>query len=152
LKLFFDSSVLVAVFYADHPDHAPSERAFLSGRKEDLFCALRTLGEVYAVLTGLPLRPRITGAEGVDIIRQIRNRLTLVSLTEDEYVATIESASAAIVGGAVYDALIARCAVKAQADVLLTWNQRDFSRFGDAVARLAKTPQEFQADAQRCNP
>jgi hypothetical protein len=44
---------------------------------KDDFCALRTLGEVYATLTGLPLRPRITAAGGV---RQIRERLTLISL------------------------------------------------------------------------
>jgi predicted nucleic acid-binding protein len=42
-----------------------------------------------------------------------------------------------------YDALIARCAIKAQADVLLTWNVRDFARFGDNVARLVKTPLEL---------
>jgi predicted nucleic acid-binding protein len=89
------------------------------------------------------LRPRITGANGIDIVRQIRDRVTLVSLTEVEYIAAIEAASAAIVGGAIYDALIARCAIKAGADVLLTWNQRDFSRFGDQISRLVKTPEEF---------
>jgi hypothetical protein len=47
-----------------------------------------------------------------------------------------------VVGGAAYDALIARCAVKAQPDALLTWNVRDFTRFGPDVARLVKTPLE----------
>jgi predicted nucleic acid-binding protein len=48
------------------------------------------------------------------------------------------------VGSATYDALIARCALKAGADVLLTWNLRDFARFGEEIARLLKTPLEFQ--------
>jgi predicted nucleic acid-binding protein len=139
LKWFFDSSVLVAVFYADHPHHDSSAKAFLTATKQD-FCALRTLGEVYATLTGLPVRPRINGAEGIAILKQIRDRLTLISLSEAEYVQAIESVSGTIVGGAAYDALIARCALKAQAETLLTWNVRDFTRMGPEVARIVKTP------------
>jgi predicted nucleic acid-binding protein len=143
LKRFFDSSVLVPVFYADHPQHALSTRLFLEAGKED-FCALRTLGEVYATLTGLPLRPRITGPEGLRIVKQIRERLTLIALSEQEYVSALELASAGtIVGAAAYDALIGHCALKAGAAVLVTWNVRDFTRLGPAVARLVKTPLEL---------
>jgi predicted nucleic acid-binding protein len=145
LKRFFDSSVLVPVFYADHPQHASSTKLFLEAGKED-FCALRTLGEVYATLTGLPLRPRITGPEGIRIIEQIRERLTLIALGEQEYVSALKQASSeAIVGAAAYDALIAHCALKAGADVLLTWNVRDFTRFGSAVAQIVKTPLDLQS-------
>jgi predicted nucleic acid-binding protein len=143
LKRFFDSSVLVPVFYADHPQHVPSTKLFLDAGKDD-FCALRTLGEVYATLTGLPLRPRIAGSEGAKIVFQIRERLTLITLNEQEYVSAIEKASSgAIVGAAIYDALIAHCALKAGADVLLTWNIRDFARLGSAVAQIVKTPLEI---------
>ena len=140
MKLFFDSSVLVTVFYADHPHHASSTKIFLKAGKDD-FCALRTLGEVYATLTGLPLRPRITGPQGMSILKQIRERLTLVTLSEQEYASAIERASSeGIVGAAVYDALIAHCALKAGSEILLTWNVRDFTRLGPAIARLVKTP------------
>jgi predicted nucleic acid-binding protein len=143
LKRFFDSSVLIPVFYADHSQHAPSAKSFLEAGR-DGFCALRTLGEVYATLTGLPLRPRISGPEATSIVKQIRDRLTLISLSEQEYVSALEQASAgAIVGAAAYDALIAHCALKAGADVLLTWNVRDFTRLGTSVARLVKTPLEL---------
>ncbi|HXB20348.1 MAG TPA: PIN domain-containing protein [Candidatus Solibacter sp.] len=142
MKLFFDSSVLVPIFYADHLHHAPSTKAFLAAGKDD-FCALRTLGEVYSTLTGLPIRPRITGADGIAVIRQIRDRLTVVSLSEQEYVATLETASRAVVGAATYDALIAQCAVKANADILLTWNVRDFTRLGPHIAKLIKTPRDL---------
>lgn len=145
MKPFFDSSVLVPVFYADHPQHAYSPKLFLEAGKHD-FCALRTLGEVYATLTGLPLRPRIPGPEGISIVKQIRERLTLITLSEQEYVSTLELASSgAIVGAAAYDALIAQCALKAGADILLTWNVRDFTRLGSAVAQLVKTPLEVQS-------
>lgn len=143
MKRFFDSSVLVPVFYADHPQHASSAQLFLTAGKED-FCALRTLGEVYATLTGLPLRPRMAAPEGISIVKQIRERLTLITLSEQEYVSALELASSgAIVGAATYDALIAYCAVKAGADVLLTWNVRDFRRLGAAIAPLVKTPLEL---------
>jgi predicted nucleic acid-binding protein len=146
LKLFFDSSVLVAVFYGDHPNHAESERAFLAAVRESSFCALASMAEVYNVLTGMPLRPRITGAEGIEILRQIGERLTCVALTESEYLATIETYSSKIVGGAIYDALIARCALKADADILLTWNARDFVRLGDDIAPRVKNPAECKFD------
>jgi predicted nucleic acid-binding protein len=53
------------------------------------------------------------------------------------------ASSGTIVGAAAYDALIAHCALKAEADILLTWNVRDFARFGPAIARLVKTPLEL---------
>jgi predicted nucleic acid-binding protein len=142
LKTFFDTSVLVPVFYADHRHHEPSATVFAAAEKQD-FCGLRTLGEVYAVLTGLPVRPRITGSDGMAIVEQIREKLTIISLSEEEYVSTIRSVSETVVGGAAYDALIAHCAIKAQADVLLTWNTRDFMRFGPEIAKIVKTPIQF---------
>lgn len=57
----------------------------------------------------------------------------------------IQSVFDTIVGGAAYDVLIARCAVKAQADVLLTWNTRDFTRFGPDIAAIVKTPIQLNA-------
>lgn len=130
----------MAVFYADHQHHHPSSKLFLTSGKDD-FCALRTLGEVYATLTGLPIRPRITAASGTAIVKQIRERLSVISLTEQEYVATLDSYGAVgIIGSALYDAFIAQCAIKAQADVLITWNVRDFVRLGPDVQRLVKTP------------
>ena len=111
---------------------------------KDDFCALRTLGEVYATLTGLPLRPRIAGPEGIRIVKQIRERLTLITLSEQEYVSALELASSGtIVGAAAYDALIGHCALKAGAAILLTWNVRDFTRLGPAIAQLVKTPLEL---------
>jgi predicted nucleic acid-binding protein len=143
LNRFFDSSILIPVFYADHPHHELSAKLFLEAVKHD-FCALRTLGEVYATLTRLPLRPRITGPEGMEIVKQIQARLTLIALSEGEYLSALDLASSgAIVGAAVYDALIAHCALKSGAAVLLTWNVRDFIRLGPDISRLVKTPEEL---------
>jgi predicted nucleic acid-binding protein len=101
LKRFFDSSVLIPAFYKFHIHHESSAKAFRSASRDDSFCALRTLGEVYAVLTGLPVRPRITGADGMAVLEQIRAKLTVISLSEQEYVSAIQSVSETVVGGSV---------------------------------------------------
>jgi predicted nucleic acid-binding protein len=51
-----------------------------------------------------------------------------------------EFTSLGIVGGTIYDALLATCALKAKAATLFTWNIRHYGQFGPAVARILKTP------------
>ncbi len=69
--------------------------------------------------------------------------MTPVALTESEYGAAIEdAASVGIAGGAIYDFLIARCALKAEVDVIYTWNLKDFLRFGGGIAEKVRTPGE----------
>jgi len=64
-----------------------------------------------------------------------------VALDDQEYYAAIvESAAAGMVGGAIYDALLARCALKARADTLYTWNLKHFQQLGPEVAERTKTP------------
>jgi len=144
LKRFFDSSALVPVFYADHERHDVSTSVYLTATKDD-FCARRSLGEVYATLTGLPVRPRIKGPEAISVVDQIRERLSLVSLSDAEYLSALGSASPAIIGGAFYGWLIAKCALKVGATALITWNVRHFNRFGPEIAQLVRTPFEILA-------
>lgn len=69
------------------------------------------------------------------------NRLTIVALDAKEYVVAIRRfAAMGMTGGTMYDALIAACALKAEADVLYTWNIGHFSLLGDEVARKLRTP------------
>jgi hypothetical protein len=60
LKRFFDSSVLVPVFYADHPQRASGAKLFLDAEKDD-FCGLRTLGEVHAISRACHFGPASLG-------------------------------------------------------------------------------------------
>lgn len=93
---------------------------------------------------GCPFVRESLGRKALKIVQQVRERLTLFTLSEREYVSALETASAkAIVGSAVYDLFIAHCALKAGAEILLTWNVRDFTRFGSAIAPLVKTPLEL---------
>lgn len=68
--------------------------------------------------------------------------MTVIELTEDDYVWVLEQlTSLNLTGAVVYDALHARATLKAGATTLYTFNVKDFTRLGDAVARLVVSPQ-----------
>ena len=71
----------------------------------------------------------------------IKSRLTLIALTPEEYFAAISEYSAmGVVGGAIYDGLLARCALKAKAQSIYTWNIRHYRQFGPEVEKKLRTP------------
>jgi predicted nucleic acid-binding protein len=45
-----------------------------------------------------------------------------------------------IVGGSVYDGLVAACALKARANHLYTWNARHFNLLGAEIQKLVSMP------------
>lgn len=72
---------------------------------------------------------------------EIRGRLKTIALDGDEYSAAIADAAAeGLAGGMIYDALIARCALKAHAETIFTWNIDHFRRVGPEVAKRVRTP------------
>ena len=141
MKAFFDTSVLIPVFLEDHEHHEASLAAFLAAEKKRACCAAHSLAEVYSALTRMPGKHRLSGDQVLLFLQTIRERLAVIDLDAREYYSAIEEAAAAgIVGGAIYDALLARCALKAEAERIYTWNVKDFERLGAGIAKLVKTP------------
>jgi predicted nucleic acid-binding protein len=141
VKAFFDTSVLVATFYGDHQHHEASIERFLSFRRSEASCAAHSLAEVYSVVTRMPGKARVSGDQAMLFLATIKERLTVISLDEEEHFSAIEGASAlAVVGGVIYDALVAQCALKAKAQTIYTWNVKHFQRFGPSVATRLKMP------------
>ena len=141
MKAFLDTSVLVATFYADHEHHPPSIDLFLRFGKEDACCGAHSLAEVYATLTGMPAKHRVSGDEALLFLGNVRERLTLVALDEQEYFQVAEaSAAGGLASGAIYDAILGHCALKAKAKVIYTWNAKDFLRLSPAIAGRVKHP------------
>jgi predicted nucleic acid-binding protein len=141
VKYFFDTSVLVAAISVDHVHHTPSQTAYLSATRNNSSCAAHSLAEVYSTLTRFPGKQRMTGEQALLFIEDIRQRFSTFALDHDEYSSAItDSAIQGIVGGAIYDALIARCAVKAKATVIYTWNLQHFRRLGSEIAKRVQTP------------
>jgi hypothetical protein len=48
--------------------------------------------------------------------------------------------STGICAGSAYDALIARCALKAKAKAIYTWNVTHFNRLGESIASPVRQP------------
>lgn len=82
---FFDTSVLVPVFYGDHVHHQASLALFIHFDKASGCCEAHSLAEVYSTLTRMPGKHRISGEQAMLFIGSIRERLSIVSLSGDEY-------------------------------------------------------------------
>lgn len=72
------------------------------------------------------------------LVSSIRERLSIVALDGEEYAEALEtSASLGIIGGAIYDAMLAQCAFKAKAETIFSWNIRHYAQCGpDVMVRL----------------
>jgi predicted nucleic acid-binding protein len=141
MKTFFDTSVLIPVFLEDHEHHEPSIEAFVKADRQSASCAAHSLAEFYAVVTRLPGRHRLGGDQALLFMQEVRERLTIVALTSDEYFAALQAAGAlGIAGGTVYDVLLAHCALKANAATLLTWNVKHFRQFDLSPIKRVQTP------------
>jgi hypothetical protein len=59
----------------------------------------------------------------------------------DEYADAFQSAAAlGIVGGGIYDAMLAHCGLKAQAESIFTWNHRHYAQCGPEITSRLRTP------------
>ena len=142
MKGFFDTSVLVPVFYGYHIHHEASLVLFTQFDKSTGCCGAHSLAEVFSTLTRMPGKHRISGEQAMLFIGSIRERLSLVALTGNEYADALESSAAlGIVGGGIYNAMLAHCAVKAKAEAIYTWNSRHYMQCGLEVTRRLRTPQ-----------
>jgi predicted nucleic acid-binding protein len=80
VKAFFDSSVLVGAFYGDHPRHAACLKLLEDASKKTHFCAAHAVAELYAVMTRLLVRPRITPEQGLLFVENVRDYFSVVTL------------------------------------------------------------------------
>jgi predicted nucleic acid-binding protein len=141
VKFFFDTSVLLPCFFASHVHHEASLRVFLEAGKGQGGCAAHSLAEFYANATGYPGKNRMSSHQALLILDEIRDRLDIVALTAEDYYSAIRDASVkGVAGGTIYDALLCRCAEKAAAEMIYTWNVRHFEQFSEEVAKRIKTP------------
>ena len=141
MRYFFDTSVLVPAYVDAHVHHEASRRIYLKAEKKHDCCAVHSLAEVYSTLTRLPGGLRASADQAVLFLEDMAARLTFVALDAEEYwAAIVDAAGLGIVGGLTYDALLARCAIKAKAETIYTWNLGHFQQLGTNVAKIVRTP------------
>jgi predicted nucleic acid-binding protein len=121
---------MVAAVSAWHVHHQRAtreiERRLADG--EVLVVPAPALVETYAVLTRLPPPTRLSPADASELLAaNFMNDVELVALDPGEYSRVLRNApSRRIAGGAIYDAVVHACGLAVQAEVLLTFNERQF--------------------------
>ncbi len=89
----------------------------------------------------MPADRRVRPEQALLFIADLEARLSLIALDANEIVWAINDfAAIGVVGGTIYDGLLARCALKAKARVIYTWNVRHFRQFGPEVEKKLRTP------------
>jgi predicted nucleic acid-binding protein len=142
MTFFCDTSVLVSACVRQHP-HYTRARVVLEAvvtRQSQGVISIHSLGEMYAVLTSLPLMPRILPAEAERMIAiNVTQHFRLQSVTGAMYQAAMERCvRQSLAGGKVYDALILECARAADCERIYTFNTRDFCCLApDLAPRIA---------------
>jgi predicted nucleic acid-binding protein len=121
---------MVAAVCGWHEHHERAAEALnrrLAGR-QTMVVAGHALVEAYAVLTRLPPPHRLSASDALQLIdATFATAGRVVSLDPRTYVGMLRAApGAGVAGGRIYDAVIAQCAIKGGAAVLLTFNADDF--------------------------
>jgi predicted nucleic acid-binding protein len=144
MKVLADTSVLIAAMVESHPEH---ERAFpwlrqAKQKRIDLFVSAHTLAELYAVLTTLPVQPRLGPDTARRLIREdVESIAGVIALRGTDYRHVLDDMSAlGLSGGVVYEALGARAARKAGVDRLITFNVADFRRVWPDAGAIIQAP------------
>ena len=132
MRIFFDTSVLVAASSESHPHYAqafPALRRVATGQDRG-FISNHSIAEVFASLTRLPIEPRIHPAEAARIVTDnLLPHFTTVPIGKEDYLAALKIVSeGGWTGAKVYDALILCCAAKCDAGRVYTFNLGDFRR------------------------
>jgi predicted nucleic acid-binding protein len=144
MRVLLDTSVLVAAMVEAHPMH---ERALIwlqriQGGTDVGLIAAHSIAELYAVLTTLPIQPRLSPTTSERLIRRnVLDVCQVVPLSDQDYAAIVDHLSkAGLVGGVTYDALILYAALKADVDRVVTLNERDFRRIYPSLANKIVSP------------
>ena len=144
MKIFFDTSVLVAAFVNAHPKHANCLPWLQKVKKKEIegIISIHSLIEIYSILTKLPLSPRINPALALNLIKEnILEDFELVTYSKKDYINLLgELSHSNIAGGASYDGLIINAAKKVTADKILTLNINDFIRVCPQFVRIISEP------------
>ena len=132
MRTLFDTSVLVSAVVDQLASHRSAFDAFSRhiGGDHRGCCSTHTLAECYATLTALPLASRVTPDQARALVSEsMAENLEVIELTREDYAEVLrQTAQLGLTSGAIYDALHARCAQKADVDQILTYNVADFER------------------------
>ncbi len=129
MKALFDSSVLVAALLETHVSHAAARASVMEHRSRpgEFVISQHALVETYAVLTGMPTRPKLTPPMVRLAMSELLSPAAIVSLSAADYDECLRLAEALnITGSATHDLLHVKAAEVCHAEQLITLNAKHF--------------------------
>lgn len=129
-KVAWDTSCLVAALLFEHQHHQLTVREFSRQQGAQNVVSVHSLLECFSVITRFPPPLRVTTCVAEQVLRtNLKEHLEVVDVTPvDAWAAIGEVRLSGGSGGSVYDAVIAQSVARAGANVLFTWNVKDFLR------------------------
>lgn len=144
MRVFFDTSVLVAALLHTHVHHPPAKAALLRiHHGDDIgYASVHVLAETFSVLSRMPTKPKLEPADVLHLLeRDIIPHFTFVALQPEDYPAAIRDLVAkGLGGGRIYDLLHLRAASKLGLDRIYTFNESEWKRLAPELASLISAP------------
>jgi len=141
---YFDTSVLLPALVESHPHHEKCFRQYQKAqtKKSTGLISQHVLLEMYSAGTMMPVKPRVSGAQMLQLIqRSVTPFFRLVTLTAVEVEQMLRlAADLGVMGGALYDLYHIHHAIKGGADVILTNNLRDFRHLAAGLKIRVEAP------------
>ncbi|MBI2894367.1 MAG: PIN domain-containing protein [Deltaproteobacteria bacterium] len=132
MKVAFDTSVIVPSVVEGHPQHARAAFWFRDRRGLVRIASWHAYAESWAVLTALPIEPRVSGEVAAAVLERLRRSVSFVPPRGSVYTAAVaRCCSRGARSGAVYDALHLVTAESEDAELFLTFNVDDFRRLAE---------------------
>jgi predicted nucleic acid-binding protein len=138
-KDIFDTSVLIALMLPHREAHLRCKKVFTQSRAaSQAAISTHTIAELYSVLSG---RHFIPPKEVKKMLDGNLKGVEQILLEPSDYQSSVERLmNLGIQGGAIFDTLIATCALKVGAKNLYTLNLKHFVRLGEDVAAISLEP------------
>lgn len=132
MKVALDTSVIVPAVLEAHPHHERAGWWLRTRRRMDRVASWHSYAESWAVLTALPIEPRVSGEVAAAVLDRLRRTIRFVAPRRTTYPAAIGRCNArSLRSGTVYDALHLVTAEEEAAELFLTFNIDDFTRLAE---------------------
>lgn len=132
MKVALDTSVIVAAVVESHPHHARASWWLRTRRTVERIASWHAYAEAWAVLTALPIEPRLSGEVAAAVLERVRGSTRFVAPRTATYPTAVSRCSArGLQSGAIYDALHLVTAEGEAAVLFLTFNVDDFTRLSE---------------------
>ena len=144
MRVFCDSSVLVAGSIKDHPQHEPGKALLdrIASGEDTGFTAAHVLAETFSVLSRIPTVPKLYPADVLALLeKNVFPHFTVVGLPPEDYPEAIRFlVGKGFGGGRIYDMLHLRVAAKLLLDRIYTFNDAEWKAMSPELSALICKP------------